>query len=191
MTPELIVPLLFVTIVPTAWSIGTYNKFVKYKNNIEASWSGIDVALKRRATLIPGLVDVIEGYGKHETALFKAKTDSYNSAGASDRVAEESHMSRSLGGLLALAEAYPELKASDNFLNLQQRLNDIETEIVQARNQFNRNVARLNTLVESFPAKLIAKRFGFTRQNYLDLELATRDTMPEVEISTSSGPTGG
>ena len=191
MIPELIVPLLFVTIVPTAWSIGTYNKFVKYKNNIEASWSGIDVALKRRATLVPSLVDVIAGYGKHETALFKAKTDSYQSANAVDRVTEESYLSRSLGGLLALAEAYPELKASDNFLDLQQRLNDIETEIVQARTRFNHNVARLNTLVESFPAKLIAKKFGFTKQTYLDLELATRDAMPDVEISTSGGQTKG
>lgn len=185
--PELIIPVLFVAVILTAWSITTYNKFIKYKNNIEESWSGIDVALKRRATLIPGLVDVIEGYGKHETSIIKEKTDAYRATSTADRVAGESDISRSLGGLLAQAEAYPDLKASENFLNLQQRLNDIEAEIAQARTRFNRNVGRLNTLVESFPAKIIARKYGFTRQKYLDLELATQNPLPDVEISTSGG----
>jgi LemA protein len=183
MGPELIIPVLFVLIALSGWSIGTYNKFVKYKNYIEESWSGIDVALKRRSNLIPSLIKVIEGYGQHEASIFKGTNADHTSQSNADRVAEESEISRSLGGLLALAEAFPDLKASENFLNLQQRLDEIETEIVVARKRFNRYVGKLNTLVESFPAKIIAKKFGFTRQNYLDLELVTQRAMPEVNIS--------
>jgi LemA protein len=182
MGPELIIPILFVLIILSAWSIGTYNKFVKYKNNIEESWSGIDVALKRRANLIPSLVKVIEGYGQHESSIFNDTRIEKTVKSNADRVVEESEISKSLGGLLALAEAYPDLKASDNFLSLQQSLDEIESEIVMARKRFNRNVGKLNTLVESFPATIIARKFGFTKQNYLDLELTTQRTMPDLAI---------
>lgn len=184
MTPELLIPLLFGIIICCAWAIGTYNTFIKYRNRIEEAWSGIDVALKRRANLIPNLIKVIEGYGQHETRIFQEKERVVgDQTDNSQRVEQESRISRSLGGLLALAEAYPDLKASENFLSLQKSLDEVELEIQNARNRYNNYVSRLNTKVESFPSSLIAGKFGFTRQEYLTLELATQREMPDVDFS--------
>lgn len=184
MTPEIIIPLIFGSVFCCAWGIGTYNKFVKYRNHIEEAWSGIDVALKRRANLIPNLIKVIEGYGQHEARIFQEKNQSVSEdTNNSRRIEEESRISKSLGGLLALAEAYPDLKASENFLSLQKSLDEVELEIQNARNRYNRYVSRLNTRVESFPSSLIANKFGFTRQEYLSLELATQREMPDVDFT--------
>ena len=184
MNPELFIPVGFGLFILTAWSIGTYNKFIKLRNRIEMARSSIDVALKRRANLIPSLVKVIEGYGEHEAKIFLEKTRQLTKRGDGPRnLEDESKISRSLGGLLAVAEAYPELKASENFLNLQQSLNEIEAEIQRARDRYNNVISRFNTLVESFPASLIAARFHFTKQPYLSLELATQREMPDVSIS--------
>lgn len=185
MTPELLIPVFFVAFILTAWFIGTYNKFVKYRNRIEEAWSGIDVALKRRANLIPNLVRVIEGYGSHESKIFQEKTRQLGEISDSSRMEQESQISKSLGGLLALAEAYPDLKASENFLDLQNSLDEIEQEIQQARNRYNSFVGRLNTLVESFPASFIARKFNFEKQEYLALELATQREMPNVTFASS------
>ncbi|MEA3466698.1 MAG: LemA family protein, partial [Thermodesulfobacteriota bacterium] len=100
----------------------------------------------------------------------------------SSRVEQENKISKSLGGLLAYAEAYPELKASGNFLDLQESLDEIEQDVQQARNRYNSNIRRLNTLVESFPSSVIAKKFDFVKQDYLALELATQREMPNVEF---------
>jgi LemA protein len=167
-----------------AWFIGTYNRFIKYKNRIEEAWSGIDVALKRRFNLVPNLIRAVEGYGDHETKIFKAPNqDMPKSNGISTRIEEESQVSKSLRGLLALAQAYPDLKASANFLDLQNSLDEIEEDILKARNRYNSFVGRFNTLVESFPAIYIAKKYGFTKQNYFALDLATQRELPEVEFS--------
>ncbi len=193
MTPEVIIPVCFVLFVATVWSISTYNKFVKYRNRIEEAWSSIDVALKRRANLIPNLVLVIEGYGRHEAAIFQEKgkilAANNNGKTSEERMATESRISSSLGGLLALAEAYPDLKASGNFLSLQNSLDEVEQEVQRTRNTYNGYVARLNTLVESFPATFIARRSGITKQPYLSLELATQREMPEVSFSSGEKET--
>jgi LemA protein len=182
--PPAIIPVLFVLFVSTAWLIGTYNRFIKYKNRIEEAWSGIDVALKRRFNLIPNLIRAIEGYAEHETNIFKDQSQEMpKSGGVSNRIEEESQVSKSLRGLLALAQAYPDLKASANFLDLQNNLDEIEEDIQKARNQYNRNVSKFNTLVESFPAIFIAKTYGFTKQNYFSLDLATQREVPAVDFS--------
>jgi LemA protein len=164
----------------------TYNRFIKYRNNIEEAWSGIDVALKRRSNLVPNLIRAIEGYGEHEAKIFQTK-DSYpsGSEGKSERVEEESRISKSLRELLALAEAYPDLKASANFLDLQKSLDEIEEDIQKARNRYNRYVGRLNTQIESIPASLIARKFGFEKQNYFTLDLATQRELPQVDFFES------
>jgi len=178
--------VLFILLVSIAWFINTYNRFIKFKNRIEEAWSGIDVALKRRFNLIPNLIRVIESYEEHETKIFQTKTDYLaGPTGISNRVKEESQISESLSGLLALAEAYPDLKASANFLELQNSLNEIEEDIQEARNRYNSNVGRFNTLIESFPAKFIARKYGFERKNYFALDLATQRELPEVGFSTS------
>jgi LemA protein len=183
MNPEIIIPALFVTMVLAAWTIGTYNKFIKYKNRIEESLNGIDVALKRRANLIPGLVRVVEGYSSHEGKIFQDKTRQLGRMSDPDRMKQEQQISRDIGGLLALAEAYPDLKASANFLDLQKSLADIEQDIQRARNRYNNFIARFNTMVESFPAFLLARKFHFEKQEYLTLELATQREMPDVSFS--------
>ena len=182
MPPQFLIPIFFVGFVTIAVLIGTYNKFVKYRNRIEEAWSGIDVALKRRANLIPNLVRVIEGYSTHENKIFEEKIRQLSGESDSSRMEQESKITKSLGGLLAIAEAYPDLKASENFLDLQKSLDDIEQEIQQARNRYNGYVRQLNTLVESFPSSLIAQKFDFVKQDYLALELATQREMPNVDF---------
>ena len=183
---EIIIPVIFVLVVLVGWSIGSYNGFIRYRNKIEEAWSGIDVALKRRYNLIPNLIRAIEGYGEHEAKIFQTKHNYLTGSNAkSERVEEESQISKSLRGLLALAEAYPDLKASTNFLDLQKSLDEVEEDIQKARNQYNRYVAKLNTHIESFPASLIAKKFGFNKQKYFTLDLATQRELPEVSFSNS------
>lgn len=182
MTPEIIIPLLFATIVLIAWTIGTYNKFIKYKNRIEESLNGIDVALKRRANLIPNLVRVIEGHSAHEGKIFQEKTRQLGRLNEPDRLEQEQQISKNIGGLLAVAEAYPDLKASGNFLDLQDSLDEIEQEVQRTRNRYNGYIARFNTMVESFPATFIARKFQFEKQAYLALELATQREMPDISF---------
>jgi LemA protein len=186
--PQVLFPVFFVLFVSVAWFITTYNRFIKYKNKIEEAWSGIDVALKRRFNLIPNLIRSVEGYSEHEANIFRTKNDYLTgSTGISNRVEKESQISKSLRGLLALAEAYPDLKASANFMDLQNSLDEIEEDIQKARNRYNSFVGRFNTLVESFPATIIAGKFGFEKQNYFALDLATQRELPEVDFSAPRG----
>ena len=177
----------FVLFVSVAWYLSTYNRFVKYRNRIEESWSSIDVALKRRFNLIPNLQKAVAAYGSHEARVFK-ETDSVGAApkeaaaDAPQRAASESRISQGLDGLLALAEDYPDLKASHNFLSLQARLSDVETDIQTARQKFNRAVGRYNTLIDSIPSNLIARKFGFTKVDYFTLELATQREVPSIDL---------
>ena len=187
MEPIIIFSIFFL-LASVAWLIGTYNRFVKFKNRIEEAWSGIDVALKRRFNLIPNLIRAIEGYSEHEAKILMSKSEQLiGSTDMSNRVEEESRISKSLRGLLAVAEAYPDLKASENFIDLQNNLNEIEEDIQNARNRYNSSVNKFNTLVESFPAALIARKFGFKKQSYFSLDLATQRELPEVHFSTSPG----
>lgn len=184
MRPEIIIPLLFFSFFAAVWLITTYNRFIKYQNRIEEAWSSIDVALKRRFNLIPNLVSVIKGYGKHESDIFENKTNYLKGEnGVTPRMESESKITNSLSNLLAIAEAYPDLKASVNYLELQKSLADIEEDIQAARVRYNNIVARLNTLVESFPACFIATRFGFKKQEYFSLDLATQRELPEVRFA--------
>ncbi len=178
----------FVLLASIAWFINAFNRFIKYKNRIEETWSGIDVALRRRFNLIPNLIRAIERYEEHEAKIFQTKNDYLaGSPDISNRVEEETQISKSLRGLLALAEAYPDLKATANFLDLQNSLSEIEEDIQKARNRYNNTVGRFNTLIESFPANFIARKFGFKKQNYFTLDLATQRELPEVEFSAFPG----
>ena len=177
----------FVIFVGIAWYINTYNRFIKYRNQIEEAWSGIDVALKRRFNLIPNLIRAIEGYAKHEAELFGKESSRFTgSADVPDRMTEESRLSNSINGLLALAEDYPDLKASKNFFSLQQTLNEIESDIQNARNRFNGVVRRYNTLTESFPSRYIAGKYNYAKKEYFTLELSTQREMTSVDFSSSS-----
>ena len=160
-----------------------YNNFIKYRNRIEEQWSGIEVALRRRANLLPNVVKVVGSYTSHEAGTLAAVTA--QRTGASDkhgRVEAEREISRSLNQLLAVAEGYPELRASQNYLNLQEALNQVESEILDARRRYNAAVRRYNTHVQSFPSNLMARVFHFNTADYFELELATQRDLPKLDL---------
>lgn len=174
----------FIALMVIAYIVSTYNNFIKYRNRIEESWSSIDIALKRRVNLIPNLVEIVRGYEEHESELLQKVSRRFSESRDEPlRMEEESRLSRSLHGLLAVAEGYPDLKASGNFLSLQHNLNEIEKEIQQTRNRHNIEVRKYNTLVESFPSFFLARKFGFTKKDYFTLELATQGDMLRVDFS--------
>lgn len=177
-----VIALLALIVAPIFWIIITYNRFIRYRNILEENWSGIDIALKRRFNLIPNLVNATKGYSEHEDTVL-TRTALTRSATIASREEEESQISRSLSGIIALAEAYPDLKASANFLALHHSLDEIEQEIQQARRRYNYSVRKFNTLVESFPSNYIARKFRFARQNFFSLELATQRELPQVVLS--------
>ena len=176
--------ILFVSLIAVLWLVGMYNNFIKRRNMIEEQWSGIDVALRRRYNLIPNLIKAVKGYGKHESETLQRTTEqrTANGGDVAQRAATESEISRSLNSLLAVAEQYPDLKASQNFLGLQNSLNEIEKEVQEARHRYNAAVRKFNTLVESFPSNLMAKMFNFKIYNYFTLELATQRELPDVDF---------
>ena len=187
MQPQIIFPIILVTVFVLFFLIGTYNKFIKYQNRIEEAWSTIDVALKRRFNLVPNLVSAIKGYGKHESDIFESKINNMKGENEVDsRLENESKITHSLSNLLAVAEAYPDLKASVNFLELQKNLAEIEEDIQTARVRYNEIVARLNTLIESFPSSLIAAKFGFEKKDYFSLDIATQRELPKVHFEQNS-----
>ncbi len=160
-----------------------YNRFVKKQNVVMEAWSGIDVQLKRRRNLVPNLIETVKGYVKHErdalTELTELRTGSQRAA---EREEQEIQVSRGIQHLLAVAEQYPDLKASRNFLDLQDNLDEIETEIQHARRYYNGAVRDLNILVESFPSNLIAKMFGFRIAEFFELESPAPRAVPEVKF---------
>ncbi len=181
--PDYIPVLIIVALAPVFWSIATYNRLVRYRNMIEEAWSGIDVALKRRFNLIPNLIEAVKGYAEHEADVLQQVTEQRKvTETPNQRTREESEITKSLTGVLAVAESYPDLKASANFLAIQHSLNEIEQEIQGARQRYNTMVRRLNTSVEQFPSNMIAKMFGFRRHPYFTLELATQRELPGVEF---------
>ena len=181
---EQLTPIVFfLTIIVMVYFIN-YNKFIKYKNRIEASWSSIDVALKRRFNLIPNLVKTVSQYQKHESDVFKKSVGEFHEKidNFDLRSQEEGEVTQSLGGILALVENYPDLKSNENFLALQNSLIEIEDDIMKARESFNKNVSRYNMLVESYPSKWIASLYGFSKYEYFTLELATQREMPNLNF---------
>jgi len=174
--------IIFAIVFSVIITVSTYNRFIKYRNMIEESWSGIDIALKRRFNLIPNMINAVKMYSAHEAdVLTKTAEARHNSSILADRTAEESAITQSLQGLLAVAEAYPDLKASQNFLALQNSLSDVEEEILDARGAYNNSVRKNNTLVQSFPSNVLAKLFNFHSAQYFTLELATQRAVPEIK----------
>ncbi|MCP1199327.1 LemA family protein [Notoacmeibacter sp. MSK16QG-6] len=169
-----------------------YNGLVKARQMVKEAWSGIDVQLKRRADLIPNLVDTVKGYVTHERETLERVTELRNRAvgvpsdDVEQRAAVESMLSTAVGRLLAVAEAYPDLKASDNFRELQTSLQNVESEIQMSRRYYNGAARDLNVRVESFPSNLVARPFGFDQANYFEIESAADRSVPKVDF----GPTG-
>ena len=174
---------LVLLVLAIAWGILTYNKFIKLVNLVKESWSGIDVQLKRRFNLIPNLIETVKGYAKHESStledLTKLRTGTDD---VHERGAEEGQISKAIQDLLVVVEDYPELKANENFLDLQNDLNEIEAEIQMARRYYNGTVRDLNVLVESFPSNLIARIFNFNSAEFFEIDFARQRDVPQVDF---------
>jgi LemA protein len=178
--------LLGVVGVVIAYLIYAYNSLISNKNMVGEGWSGIDVQLRRRADLIPNLIETVKGYASHEDKLFRdiaelrAKSIAGGSVGEQSQVGQA--MSAALGRVFAIAEAYPELKADTNFRDLQDKLSAIEDEIQLSRRYYNGTVRNFNTKIESFPSNLIANFFHFTKSEFFDIGDAAAREVPKVDF---------
>ena len=170
------------------WAVLIYNRLVARRQQAAEGWSGIDVQLKRRANLIPNLVETVKAYTAHERGTLEAVTElrrqalAAEDAAAGTRAVVEGRLSSALGQLFAVAENYPDLKASTNYLAVQEELSDIEDHIQMARRYYNGAVRNLNTLVESFPSNLVARRFGFAKADYFEVDEAADRALPEIRF---------
>lgn len=175
--------LLVLVVIIAVAAIALYNRLVLLRNRVDNAWSQIDVQLKRRYDLIPNLVETVKGYAAHEQGTFEKVTQARNMAmsatGVADQGAAENMLSGALKSLFALAEAYPDLKANQNFLMLQEELSGTESKIAYARQFYNDSVMSLNTAIQSFPANLFASMFGFIAREYFEIDEAAKET-PKV-----------
>lgn len=175
--------ILFVGI----YVIANYNTMVRLKNYCREAWSGIDTELKRRYDLIPNLVETVKGYAHHEqetfTRVVEARSRAIASSGSiSAQAASEKNLVDSLKQLLAVSERYPDLKASTNFLALQRELANTEDRIQAARRFYNANVRDLNTRIQVFPSNILANMFGFTEEEYFEVEEASVRNAVQVAL---------
>lgn len=154
--------------------IGTYNSLVQLRQRVQNAWSQVDVQLKRRYDLIPNLVNAVKGYAQHEKATLESVTQARNMAmnagSVKDQIQAENMLSGALRSLFAVAEAYPELKANTNFLQLQGELSDTESKIAYSRQFYNDTVQKFNTKIELFPTNLVASMLGFGMVDYFTLQ---------------------
>jgi LemA protein len=169
-------------------TILTYNRLVTLRNMVREGWSGIDVQLMRRAALIPNLVETVKGYMVHERNLLAEIAELRSRSLLTEKVGEkgeiETALSKSLGSLLAVAEGYPDLKASQNFLELQRELTDIEDQIQMARRYYNGTVRNLNIAVESFPSNVVAGLFSFVQAEFFAIDDDNDRQAPQVRMES-------
>jgi LemA protein len=165
------------------------NSLIGARNKCDEAWSGIDVQLKRRHDLVPNLVETVKGYAEHERETLTRVTDARAGAVAADdappaqRAQAESTLSQALGGIRAVAEQYPQLRAADNFMRLQAQLAEIEDEIQAARRIYNSNVQIYNTRQQVFPNSIVAARGGFQPREFFEIEVASDREVPQVSFS--------
>lgn len=182
----ILLALVIVVLFPFGYGIGQYNGFVTLRNQIREAWSNIDTELKRRHELIPNLVAVVKGYAAHEREVFERLTETRsrciaNQGSPLNQAADENRLAQALGGLLAVAENYPTLKADAHFLELQRELVNTEDRIQAARRFYNGNIRDYRNKWESFPTNLIAAMFGFRAESFLEIDSAVR-AVPTVSI---------
>ncbi|MGL5447351.1 MAG: LemA family protein [Rhabdaerophilum sp.] len=163
------------------WGIGTYNGLVTLRQRANQAFADIDVQLKQRHDLIPNLVETVKGYATHEKetldAVVKARNSAISAQGSPGQAAAEAQLSGALGRLIALSEAYPDLKANTNFLDLQSQLANVEDKLSAARRFFNNAVSEFNAAIQAFPAVLFARSMGFSERTFFDLGEEGRKTL--------------
>ena len=165
-------------------AVWIYNRLVRNRNRVSEAWAGIDVQLQKRSELVPNLVQTVKGYAAHESTVFAEVTKLRSTAetGVDARAQHETALSRSLGRLFAVAEQYPDLKASDGFRQLHASLVDIEDQLQYARRYYNGAVRDNNNFVEGFPSNIIAGLFKFKSAEFFEIELASQRSVPDVDL---------
>ena len=185
MIPLIFAGVIVLVIVGFLWM--TYNGLVKARIRVKEAWAGIDVQLKRRSSLIPNLVETVKGYAAHEKQIFEnvaaTRAGLMNAQGPAAAAQADNMLTQALGKLFAVAEAYPDLKANTNFLELQRELRDTEDKIAYARQFYNSNVGNYNEKIAVFPNVLLAGMFGFHIEEFYEAEAASRE---EVNVSFST-----
>ncbi len=180
--------LLALVVVIPIYGVILYNRLVRSRNMVEEGWSGIDVQLKRRADLIPNLVETVKGYAAHEKGVLeevtRARAEATAATGLEEKGQAENVLTGALRQLFAVAEDYPDLKADDNFQQLQEQLAEIEDDIQKARRYYNGAVRQLNTLCEVFPSNIVAGQFRFERADYFEIEDPHSRELPEVDFGS-------
>jgi len=175
--------ILGILIIVAIYIWSAYNSLVTAKMRVSESWSGIDVQLKRRGDLIPNLIETVKAYAKHEKEVFenvtKARSQLVSASGAGEAAKADNMLTGALKSLFAVAEDYPELKASDNFKELQEELSDTETKIAASRQFYNSNVLDFNTKIQVFPNVLLSNLLGFREAEFFEAEGAERE---KVEV---------
>ena len=176
--------IIIVVAVIILWVIGVFNSLIMLRNRIKNAWSQIDVQLKRRFDLIPNLVEAVKGYAKHEKETFKMVTEARNimkgAQSLGDKAKADNMLTGALKSLFAVAEAYPELKANQNFMQLQEELSGTESKIAYARQHYNDMVLKFNTKIQQFPASIISNLFKFADEEFFKTE--TKEEREPVKV---------
>jgi LemA protein len=184
--------LLAVVVLVVVFLVALYNGLVQKRNRVDNAWAQIEVQLRRRRDLVPNLVETVKGYAAHERGTFEAVTQARAAAAGAQSPAQaaqaEGILSQALGRLFAVAEAYPDLKANENFLDLQEQLEETENRIAISRQVYNDTVLTYNNAIQVFPAVLVAGSFGFTRREFFEIEDAGDREVPEVSFRPGAPP---
>ena len=170
-----------------AWAVWTYNRLVRLRNQVDEAWAGIDVQLLRRHELVPNLLATVKGYMNHESGVLERVTRLRGNPEMvrEERASQESGLSRSIGRLFAVAEDYPDLKASEGFRQLHASLVEIEEQLQFARRYYNGSVRDNNNLTEGFPSMLVARIFDFHEAAFFEIELASQRAAPDIKLEKS------
>lgn len=183
-----ILVILGLIVLLALWAVSLYNRLIRLRNSREQAFADVDVQLKQRHDMIPQLVDAVKGYMQHERAVLteitEARANAMQAKTINDKISAEQRLSTALDGLKVAVEAYPDLKASQNFLDLQNEIADIENKIAAARRFFNSATKELNTAVEVFPSNLVATLFNFKREPMFDLgeQRTTVEEPPKIQF---------
>ena len=183
-----VIILIAVIVILAIWIVSLYNSLVKLRNNRENAFADIDVQLKQRHDLIPQLVETVKGYASHEKEtlerVIKARNGAISAKTIDDKIMAENVLTSALAGLKITLEAYPDLKANQNFLQLQEEISDLENKLAAVRRYFNSATKELNKAVETFPSNLIAGMFGFKKEVMFDLgeQRATLEEAPKIKF---------
>ena len=175
--------LIFIVVVSIFYGVGIYNRLVKLSTLVAEAWSGIDVQLKKRYDLIPTLIEAVKGYASHEKETFenvtKARNQAQNATTVEGQQVTENQLNKALINLYAVAEEYPELKANENFLSLQNELSDVESDIEKSRRYYNGTTRDYNIIIDSFPSNIIA---NFKKAEYFEIDIEAERQNPQVKF---------